>query len=178
MVTFSKGTISEVSAAGTFVSDIMSRVRSEWTTIIGELEPILEDTDRRTLNDNWATYEFALAALTMEAQAMQNLLPPDQARRVREHILRALDAPDLDGAGVEAFRSYEAAWRQGVERNELPFDPVVSLLFDRIGLKGAVTLSGARFKDPLLLTALAGALTMPGRAWWKSTLAQYRIVKE
>ena len=179
VVDIRKPSLSELDAAAAFVREISSYVLDQWPSLEAVLTGyslVLRPGDRAVLDDDWARLEFALAALAEESQALGNLLPPDQGRRILDYVLALLDSRDLEGAAVEGFNAYREAWRRGLERNEPPFDEVASLLYDRVGFQGTAEVGGVTIKAPLLLMAISTALFLPGQGWWQSTLARHTLV--
>ena len=172
---FGKPTISEKDAAGRFVLSILRGVRETWPQITGQFSPFL-DSDAEQLQSPWAQFEFGVASIAIQIQALQNLLPTDQARRVRGYIVACLSAPDLGSVPVESLAAYERAWLDAPEQGEMPFNAVASVLYDHLGLDCSVTVGGARLKDPLLIMAMGGAVTTFGGPWWKSLISKYRLV--
>ena len=178
--------------AGKFVLAILTRVQPEWPAIVAELRGILQEP-LDALDDVWTQFEFAMAVVAVEMQALPNLLPADQARRIRQHVLTCLRTPNVGPAKIEAVEAYEQAWTKAMADAELPFGSVAALLCERAGIRGApVELGGVHYQDPLLLTALgtvvttfamghwknflAGPVVTTGGGWWKNFLAAHRIV--
>jgi hypothetical protein len=159
------------------VRDILSHIKEQWQSIEAALAPVIEPSDRVLLADPWVRFEFALASLAQESQALPNLFDEPRATRLLGHVTSCLDGRDLEGAGVDGFNTYCAAWKRSLDRNQPPFDEVASTLYDRAGFQASVELPGGRFKDPLLLMAIVAALMMPGGGWWKANHTRYALTK-
>lgn len=173
-----KQSVPELVAAATFVNEIMTGTRARWRLILGLMEPVLSDRDRETLQDNWSQFEFALACIAMEGQAIRNLLGEKQGARVAFAVRRSLDSPALEGVGLESLNEYEAAWRSALSQGEPPWFGVASAFYDRVGLTARTSLGDATFKDPLLLTALVDAMSKPVHGWWKTFLGSHELVQD
>jgi hypothetical protein len=172
---FGKNKVQEVVAAAQFVQDILIGVHKDWPTITGSFRPLMK-LEVQKLDSPWAQFEFALASLATQVQALPNLLPADQTKRMRQHIISCLSSPELGTAGVEGLQAYEAAWARALQAAKLPHEEVASILFDRLDLQSSVELGGTMFKAPLLLMALAGQVVTFRGAWWKTFLSTNRLV--
>src|SRR5436309_2506275 len=96
--------VGEHKAAGAFIFAMLERAHQAWPCIVKELEPLLGETAAE-LTEEWASFEFALATMACESQAVHNLLPADQAQRVDEWVLHCMMAHDeTTAAGFQAYR--------------------------------------------------------------------------
>ena len=172
---FGKKRVSELEAAALFVHETLKTVRDRWAAASGEFRFLLED-QAELLDDPWVQYEFAMAVIAVQSQALPNLLPAPRAVVIHALIRQCLDVPELDGVGVDAFDVYHDAWLDGLESGEMPFAEVASTLFDRLELTQTNEVGGVRFKSPVVIAALGGFVVAIGGAWWKSFLAKHELV--
>ncbi len=172
---FGKKKLSEVKAAGQFVLMVSKGVQQHWPDIASDLNGMLNAEDSIS-DDHYAGFEFVLAVIASQIQALPNLLSADQASRVRDYIMQCISSPDLEAYPREAIQEYQNAWDQSLQHGELPFYGIASVLFDKLECRSAVELGEARFKDPLLLMALSEKVVTFGGPWWETTIQQYELV--
>jgi len=172
---FGKERVSEAEAAAVFVGSILLSVQKNWPQITSQFTPFLRRVPEH-LNSEWSQYEFALASIALQIQALPNLLPPDQAERVRSFVFACLAAPELGSEPLEVIELYENAWKAAIAAAEPPC--LAPVLYERLQLRdytAPVTLGKAQFVSPLLLAAMEGAITYHGGPWWKSYLAEHKL---
>ena len=175
MGSFNKEKLSEIEAAGQFVISMVKPIQKEWSGIAAELTQMLQ-LKQPISTDRYAAFEFALAVIALEIQPLPNLLPATQAGRIREHVLGCISSPDLGSYPREAIDEYQNAWTKSMQEGEPPFASMASVLFDKLGCQSIVELGQARFKDPLLLTALSEKVITFGGGWWKNAIQRYTLV--
>jgi hypothetical protein len=173
---FGKSKISELDAASQFVLTMLSGVEQGWQAITTEFAPLIGSKAAK-LNNPWAQHEFMLAVISSQLQALPNLFPPDQARRMRAHALAMLTTPELGSEPCEMIQAYEQAWKNALHNSEAPFGAMASILYDRLRLVASVEIGGERFKSPLLLMAMGMAVTSFKVGWWKNLQSSYRVVE-
>ncbi len=172
---FGKKRLTEIEAAGQFVLMATKGVQQQWPQIVEGLKGILQ-AENAISDDRYASLEFALAVIAFQIQALPNLLPSDQAGRIREYVMQCLSSPDLGSYPREAIQEYQNAWNQSLQQGEPPFYSIASVLFGKLKGRSAVELRGARFKDPLLLMALSEKVLTFGGPWWKNVTQKYKLV--
>jgi hypothetical protein len=172
---FGKPKISEEVIAGQFVLHVCRGVEESWPKITDELRQLLHD-DASVLDDQFAPFEFALAVIATQMQALSNLLPADQAGRLRSHIIRCLCSDELGTYPKEALDEYQAAWDRSLQVPEPPYFGIASVLFDKLGCSEALSIGRASFKSPITLMALGSTVVTFGGAFWKTAVSQYSIV--
>ncbi len=175
MELFSKEKLSEVEAAGQFVISMVKPIQQEWSGVAAELTQMLQ-LKQPISTDRYAAFEFALAVIALEIQALPNLLSAAQADRIREHVLGCISSPDLGSYPRDAIDEYQTAWNQSMQQGEPPFGGIASLFFDKLGCQSIVELEHAKFKDPLLLIALSGKVITFGGGWWKKATQRCILV--
>lgn len=171
---FSKEKLSEVEAAGQFVISMVKPIQKEWSGIAGELTQMLQ-LKQPISTDRYAAFEFALAVIALEIQALPNVLPATQADRIREYVLGCISSPDLGSYPRDAIDEYQNACDKSTQEGKPPFAGMASVLFDKLGCQSSVEPGQARFKDPLLLIAFQKVITFGG-GWWKNAIQRYTLV--
>ena len=121
-------------------------------------------------------FEFALAVIATQIQALPNLLSVEQAVRVRQYVLQCISSPDLGAYPGGAIQEYQIAWDHSLRDGEPPIYGVASVLFDKLGCGSTVKLGEATFKDPIFLMALSEKVVTFGGPWWKAITQQYKLV--
>ena len=173
---FGKKKVSETTIAGQFVFYVCHGVEESWPKIAEELRELFRG-DASVLDDQDAPFEFALAVVSIQMQALPNLLSADQAARIRSHIVSCLCSDDKLGTyPAEAIDEYQAAWDRSLQVPEPGFDGIASVLFDKLGCLDKVSIGKASFKSPTMLMALGSAVVTLGGPFWKEAVSQYRIV--
>jgi hypothetical protein len=172
---FGKQKISETAIAGQFVLHVCRGVEESWPKIAEELRELFRD-DASVLDDQFAPFEFALAVVATQMQALPKLLSADQAARIRSHIVCCLCSDKLGTYPAEAIDEYQAAWDRSLQVPEPPYDRIASVLFDKFGCSDKVSIGKASFKSPTMLMALGSAVVTFGGQFWKAAVSQYRIV--
>lgn len=175
MELFGKKRLSELEAAGQFVIAITKGVQEQWPSVAAELNEIFQ-SDNSIPKDEYAGFEFALAVLSTQIQALNNLLPKDQADRIREYILQCISSPELGTYPRDTIAEYQNAWDESLSQGEPPFFGIASVLFDKLECKDTVELGKEKFKSPLLLMGLSEKVTMFGGPWWKNVIQKYKLV--
>lgn len=80
--------------AGIFVISMARSVQEAWPSIVSELAPLLGN-DVQQIDTEQGMFDFVLAVIAAQMQALGNLLPADQVTRVREYILKCISSPEL-----------------------------------------------------------------------------------
>jgi hypothetical protein len=165
----------EVEAVGQFVMMVMKGVQHQWPEIAAELTKMLRLKDPIS-DEHHAGLEFALAVIATQIQALPNLLPANQANRIREYIMKCISSPELASYPREAIQEYQDAWDKCLQRNESPIDGIASVLFDKLRCSSTVEMGNAKFKSPHLLMALSEKVVTFGGRWWKNIAKEYELV--
>ncbi len=172
---FGKKKLQEIEAASQFVLMVTKDVQRHWSEIANELKDMFQAEDSMA-DDQYAGFEFVLAVIACQIQALPNLLPADQASRIREHVMQCISSPELGEYPREAIHEYQNAWDQSLQQCEPPFNGIASVLFDKLEFQSTVELGGASFKSPLLLMALSEKIVTFGGPWWKTVTQKYKLV--
>jgi len=168
-------TLSEIEISGLFICTIIKNSLEHWPSISKELSQLFRH-NKPISDDEYSCFEFALAVIAIQIQALPNLLEQQQANRIRSHVLACISAPELGTYPKEAIEEYQNAWNTSLENGNLPFDGIASVLFDKIECENKVELGGASFKAPLLLMALREYIVKFGGSWWKDAINKYQII--
>jgi hypothetical protein len=144
---FGKKKLSEIEAAGQFVLIVTRGAKQRWPEIANELKDMFQAEDSIS-DDQYASFEFVLAVIATQIQAIPNLLPSDQARRIREYVMQCISSPDLGAYPRETIQEYQNAWDESLQQSQPPFYAIASLLFDKLDCRSTVELGNPSFKDP------------------------------
>lgn len=175
MALFGKDKIPESEAAKGFVSHIAIHFQQHWPETANELIKVFPSENSIFDNENTPT-EFFLAIIAVQIQALSNLLPNDQAMRIREYIMQGISYPALGKYPRKAIQEYQTAWDHALQKNEDPSIAVAAVLFDKIGCKSTHQSGKASFKSPILLTLLSSAIVSFGGPWWKAVTQKFKLV--
>ena len=175
MALFGKKKLSEVEAAGQFVIMVTKGSQQHWPEIARELNGMLK-AENSIPEDQWTSFEFVLAVIATQIQALPNLLSADQASRVREYVMQCISSPQLEGYPRETIQEYQNAWDQALQQGEPPFYEIASVLFDKIECRTVVELEKQGSKRPFVLMALSEKVVSFGGPWWKAVIQQYKLV--
>jgi len=174
-----KPTITEAQAASLFVMATLTYVRDTWASVVEGLEPIfaLTGLDPEVLADSFAPYEFWLAAMPMQMQALNNLIGVSQAQRLRGYVFQCLETQELGRYPTDAIGEYEQAWSDALSSEQAPHAALAAVLAQRLGLDSTIRIGNGLFHDPVFLTALAVEVVKVGALpSWKELTSKYRIV--
>ena len=172
---FGKKKLSEIESAGQFVLMVTRNSQQYWPTFAKDLNSISQ-AENPIPDNQQAAFEFVLAVIAIQIQALPNLFPSDQASRIRECVMRCISSPELGVYPRETIQEYQNAWDQSLKHNVPPFDGIASILFDKLGCRDSVKISSVSFKSPILLMALSEKVVTFGGPWWKTVSQQYKLV--
>lgn len=173
---FGKEKLSEIEVAGQFVVMVAKGAQQRWPEIANDLKDMFNTEDSISGDVRYACFEFVLAVISLQIQALPNLLPADQAHRIRQYIIQCISSPELGDYPSETIEEYQNAWNQSLQQGEPPFYGIVSVLFDKLECQSTVELGDASLKSPLLLMALSEKIVTFGGPWWKNITQKYRLV--
>ncbi len=168
-----KKQLSEVEAAGQFVLTICRDVQQQWPQIVEDLKWV---SVHALPKDQFAAYEFTLAVIAVQIQALPNLFPIQQATRLREYILRCISLSELGSYSRDIMQEYQNVWDESLQRLEIPLHGIAATLFDRLGCQRYMEFQGMTFKSPIFLMALSEKLTMPWPFCWKEVAEDYVLI--
>mgnify|MGYP001620200477 CR=1 FL=1 len=163
---FGRRKMNEADASILFVQSILKAGRDTWPGLVRNVQSLLEH-DTAKINQDLAAFEFSIACLACQAEAIPNLFPGQQGARILWHTLDTIRNLPFGGVAIEAFGNYKTTWSRALEQGEIPSDAVANLLCERIGLVAAVDILGIRFRDPLLIELIGEAVVTTPAGWWK-----------
>jgi hypothetical protein len=168
-----KPRVLEVTMAARFIVHVFEHVEESWPTISQDWRPLLGD-DASALDDQSVIFEVALAVVAAHAQALQGLLPVDQAARVRSHIVKGLCSGDVGTYPAQAMDEYQSAWDRSLGV-PAPHCGIASILLDKLCGSGAASVGKASGRSSATLRQVGSALVALGGVSWKATLTQYGV---
>lgn len=173
---FGKPRISESEAAATFAMNIMRDLKEAWPRVAQGMEAMLGE-DAEVLQDPYARYNFALAVIAMQLQAVTNLLP-ENAPRIRANVLECLHNDDLGTYPEDSIAEYQNAWDECLRQKDLPMNGIASVLFDKLGCSSTVAIGNGRVKSPVTLMALTAAIMDCGSGqFWKTVSTKFKVTR-
>lgn len=100
--------MSEKEAATLFFEGSLATVNKNWKDISAFLEKVMETK----IDDEVASkFEYAMALIAIQMQALPKLLQLPQALRVRNHLMEYLAAKGEEGRfAIDLIKKYEDAW--------------------------------------------------------------------
>lgn len=167
--------ITEVEVAGYFTITILRNAQEHWSSISNELNQLFPN-NKPISDDQYACFEFALAVIATQMQALPNLLSKEQSSRIRERILEGISSPELGSYPREAIAEYQEAWDMSLDQAEPAYFGIASVLFDKLECEDTTKMGEVVFKSPLLLMALSEKIICFDGAWWKNAIEKNEVV--
>lgn len=170
-----KKKITEAEVAGQFVITITKGVQEYWPSIAKDINQQFQSN--KPISDGLdGSFEFALAGIATQIQALTNLLKQEQVSRIREYILKCISSPELGTYSKETIEAYQNAWDASLKKGEPPHYGIASVLYDKLQCGDTVEIGSEQFKNPVLLMALSEQVISFGGPWWKEVIEEYEIV--
>jgi len=170
-----KKTVTE--AACEFIFTYTAQIKIDWPEICKRLQEI-EPKFETLKHDVMSSFEFLLAAISIQLHALSNLQNNDTGEKIRETILELLSTDNAGTYPLETIAEYDEAWNDFVEKSAPPFFAVSWILIDKLKLTKTVTLGNQVHKDPILVMSLGRLLVEFSGKFWKLYLAKYKIVSD
>ncbi|OGJ37433.1 MAG: hypothetical protein A2383_02445 [Candidatus Pacebacteria bacterium RIFOXYB1_FULL_39_46] len=176
---FKKQKITEEKAVQFFIAMMFENVDKSWE----EIRDTLKIHDLKLKEDDVAKYDFVLALISLQMQAIENVFSKNQAERIAKLLMnQILSMPSLGSHAVEVIRRYDVAFKRSVEENkENPLLVIPALLLYRwVGEdieKFSTKVAGQKIINPLLIAHLAGVLTHY-KGYWMKVKNNYEVVAE
>jgi len=173
-----KKELSEIEAAGQFVLWVCESVKQQWPKISNEINTMFKEIgiEDALSEENLDAFEFILAVTAIQVQALPNLLPSDQALRIREIIIQCISSPDLGSYPRETIEEYQSAWDQSPQQGNRPWDGIASVLYDKLDFRSNVKLGSTNIKNPFVLMALGEKVLKFGGPYWKTVTEKCELV--
>ena len=157
------------------VQEVWLSIGLRWSGIRRELEAL--PLPPGALAGAQAPYELMLAAMGLQIHSLEDLLPVDQAGRVRDLLLAHLASEQGRGA-VSLIESYEAAWRDALARRQAASLGPALLIARRLGYATPSERHPDFATDPVL-QGLSQVLEHYGDPdWWRRLLMTARLVPD
>jgi hypothetical protein len=100
--------MNEKEAAVHFFDVSLAAVEKNWKELSAFLEKIMET---KIEEETASKFEYAMALVAVQMQALPKLLPLPQALRVRNHLMEHLSAKAEEGKfAIDLIKKYEDAW--------------------------------------------------------------------
>jgi hypothetical protein len=173
-----KGNYSEVKAAGEFVTWVCQNVKQRWPRIADELNATFKEfgVEDRISNPKDYELEFLLAIIAIGIQPLPNLLPSDQAIRIRKQIIQCISSPELGSYPNKTIEEYQNAWDQSAQQGNRPWDGISSVLYHKLEFKSTVQMESTKVINPSVILALTEKVFPFCGKWWKNFTQQNSIV--
>jgi len=170
MAFWGKDKLKESDAAKGFVSYIAEHFQNDWKETANKLKTIFPSGDL-IFNDGRTPTEFFFAVVAVQTQALHNLLPTDQANRIREYIIEGISHPELGEYPRQVIQEYQIAWNRSLQRHENPSIAIADVLWGKIAGDSTDSING-----PLHLTILSSTIVNFCGFWWKACTNKFKIV--
>lgn len=157
------------------VQEVWLSIGLRWSGIRRELEAC--PLPPGALEGAQAPYELMLGAMGLQIQSLEELLPAEQANRVRSLLLTHFASEQGRGA-VSLVESHEAAWRDALARRQAASLGPALLIARRLGYATPSERHPDFATDPVL-QGLSQALDRYGDPdWWRRLLMTARLVPD
>ena len=173
---FGKKKITEIEAAGLFVIAITKNIQEYWPSIAQELNQFLIEDQNVLPEDAFAGYEFCLAVIACQLQALPNLLNEEQAKRIREYVLQCISSPEHGSYPKDTIEEYQSGWDASLKKGKIPFESIAYILFHKLECDSSVEVGGIKYIEPIFLMALSEKVIKFGGPLWKNLIQKYKIV--
>lgn len=170
----SKPGVSEREAAAQFLLAMFLGVRDNWATISASLRPLMISAEK--LEAPSTEFEFSMATIALQLRALDHVFPPDQARRIRAHVLSFLLSTEPGEAALEALKVYDGVWVSSLDAGRRPLGAMAARFCRRVGLDPEDLPADGSLADSIFAGALGDAFTTTVPGWWKSLVKAREIV--
>jgi len=172
-----KNDLYESRATADFVVHIMEKARDSWPTIYNNIKKLFSrwEQDFVVADEDLAIYNLALAAIAQESQAIKNLFPKEQAKRIKEWLLLFVG----DEYAINEVKNYDKAFQESLDTGENPIHAISARLVQRWLGENIQDFVGKEdgIISPILLTAVSGNLIIFCGSW-KSLKENFNIIKD
>ncbi len=172
MALFKEKTTEQLASAHV-VTAVMETVQNLWPRLYSELRDNCGH-EFEVDDEMMARFDLALAAIALDAQALKNLFPKEQAARLFRWLLRAVDSPEYGAYAKQEIHEYQQAFETGVENIDGCEDPLSSIaarLLHRWLGKGLRSFEvktaeeGSGFINPMLIMHVQSILLSFSGGW-------------
>ncbi|MDO8570568.1 MAG: hypothetical protein Q7R97_03205 [Candidatus Daviesbacteria bacterium] len=175
-----KKQITEQEVATLFILYLTKEAQDIWPSIKKSLEDTFKERFIVTEEDMVASYDLALAAIAQDLQALKNLFPKDQAKRIEKWVLKSLaDTEDWGKYAVHEVEKYSNAFQKSLKNIEQYGNPIntipILLLYRWLGKNIdsiEVKLNGKKtgYFDPIIVGMVTHILVRQFAGTWKRVI--------
>ena len=172
-----KETISEQVAVQRVLTKLMEAGRAAWLEFLDDIAKINRPGTPLFAEGSHPEFEFLIAVIAVQFQAVEHLFEADQAGRLRNIALGVL-TKDIGDYPRQAVGQYQLAWNEalGGEGIRNPIEAVAGVFFDRLRFRLVVDVGGAAYYDPLAMLALMEKLAFAAGHSWKEMADGFDLV--
>jgi hypothetical protein len=148
-----KNKMTEREASSVFIISIVKGVEKDWPDIAAKLIPIIGIDLQK---DEKAQFDFAMALIAVQMQTLPNLLPSQQAVRLKTYILEGISFESEYWTTLyrELIKEYDSTWQVALSKQQPPHESIGSLLYDQFNCEQKITCiaHGREPDDPEMTT--------------------------
>jgi len=175
-------TMSEREAADFFIVTLIESATEVWPQVAESLLKVTDKREAEKMHTFKAEFEFAMACLAEECQALPSLFPPEQAKRIRRHVedlLSSLSCPEVECQAIDCFRAYSKAWEDGLTTAPLlfPMFPPGSGVAVEFCLRTGSQVRHAKNHAPniVFISVVGSMIAACSGSFWKDFSEEYRL---
>lgn len=180
-----KAVISEMKAAAESQAYVFRMAQERWPAIYKMFREMLGDKFRVD-DERIAIYDLGLAATAFDLQAVQNLFPAPQAKRITDWVMKLLDSKEWGEYSISEVEAYGDAFQHEVVRIGKGGDPMSAIparllrrwLGERVQ-DFELEIGGKKtgYMDPIMVSLAMDVLT-PFAGTWKAIRDRSQLVEE
>lgn len=164
--------ISERTAVASTVPAYFSLIEKHWPALKKKLLEQLGAAGEGRLVfhvPSMAPIDLVLALIALDLQALPNIFPSDQAKRIHDHVLTFMETQTKEGTYArEEVELYEEEWKKSLADSTFlrPWDAIAVRLLQRwLYGKEVIEVLDQKFVSPLLIMAVSEMLLKLSGAW-------------
>lgn len=176
-----KRKVTERKATTHVVLHILDETQKLWPQIHESLKSIFKE-NFIVQNQDTAPFDLALASIAFDMQAVKNLFTTEQASRIEQYILEAVNSDEWGEYATSEIKAYSEKFQKDVKENNDPLGSIPARLLQRwLGEninKFTVKIDGkdTGVINPFLLMTIQGQLmTFVGN--WKKIKDKFNLVE-
>jgi hypothetical protein len=178
-----KAKLREADSAVAFVAFMRDQAQENWPLVADAFELVgchIEVPRQKGAHELW------IAATFIQMQAIDNLFPVEQARRLRKHVIDAMSSVGESTQGTEAInqlfdalRAYSPAWANAGDSNRLPHELIGEVLIDRLNVDCmiAVGTKKLKVKNPYVVGTISAMVLNTGMGAWKLLKEKFELIR-
>ncbi|MDD5750934.1 MAG: hypothetical protein PHS73_00245 [Candidatus Peribacteraceae bacterium] len=168
-----KKKISERTAVASTIPAYFSSIEKHWPALKKKLleQSVATGKDQLVFQvPSMAPIDLVLALIALDLQALPNIFPSDQAKRIHNLVLTFMATQTKEGTYArEEIELYEEEWKKALndpQHINLPYDAISNRLLHRwLYGKETIDLLGQHFSNPILVMAVSEMLLKLSGAW-------------